>query len=126
MFIMSLSSIIFSGVFIEGLVNPSLHEDDLVANLNVSTSLTIFIDVLFFMMVQKALEINLGIIMKLIKYGKLIAGCFYITQAVSLGFIMYFGMLISIIILRKLPEDHPHKYIYCEMILIFLITRVVV
>ena len=56
---MSLASIIFGGVFIEGKVNKELKEEDMVANLNVTTSFTIFIDVLFFMFVQKCFEINL-------------------------------------------------------------------
>ena len=49
-FIISLVQIVFGGVFIEGIINKELKEEDLVANLNVTSSFTIFIDVIFFML----------------------------------------------------------------------------
>jgi len=57
-FIISLSQIVFGGVFIEGLVNKELKEDDLVSNINLTASFTIFFDVLFFMLSQKCYELQ--------------------------------------------------------------------
>ena len=40
------------------MINKDLGEEDLVANLNVTSSFTIFVDVVFFMLTQKAYELH--------------------------------------------------------------------
>ena len=74
---MSLASIIFGGVFIEGFVNKQLQDQDIVADLNVTTSFTIFVDVVFFILVQKSLELHLPLIQVFRRYKHRIEAIFF-------------------------------------------------
>lgn len=95
-FIISLVQIVFGGVFIEGIVNKELKEEDLVANLNVTSSFTIFIDVIFFMLSQKCYELHQKLVIYIYKHRICLTLTFLLLQLVSLGLITYFGIMIGI------------------------------
>lgn len=89
-------------MFIEGFVNKELKEEDLVANLNVTSSFTIFIDVLFFMLTQKCYEIHAVLIQAIYRYRSRLNIVFLMLQLATITLIFYFGIKISSLILIKI------------------------
>eukprot|EP00347_Sterkiella_histriomuscorum_P001056 403373502 len=122
-FIVSLAQIVFGGVFIEGMINKDLKEEDLVANLNVTSSFTIFVDVVFFMLTQKSFELHQTLIITVHRYRKILSFIFLTFQLISMTLICYFGVFICVRTMLKVPN--PKNYYYVELIILFIIMRII-
>lgn len=122
-FIVSLAQIVFGGVFIEGMINKELKEEDLVANLNVTSSFTIFVDVIFFMLTQKSFELHQSLIKTIYKRRKALGFLFFAFQIISMCLICYFGVLICLMTMAKV--QNPKNYYFVELIILFIIMRVI-
>lgn len=120
-FIISLGQIIFGGVFIEGLVNRELKEEDLVANLNVTSSFTIFLDVLFFMLTQKCFELQTSLILLLNRHKKKVNYFCLGVQLATAAMIVYFGVTITVMIMQRCKAEV--KVYYSELVVLFVIIR---